>query len=100
MSQYRSGVQGCAVKMLTRQGRGEVCGSEVPTEREVSRAVVRLREAFVFVGITDKWQASICTFKAMFGGKCHKSDFHNVRVGKQAAAHEYDLVKEGINNWK
>lgn len=101
MKMYRHRVKGCAVKMLSRQGgfsyKNSVCGGPLPTEREVQRAIVRLREAFVFVGITDWWQASICTFHKMFGGKCRKTDFKDNRVGAEAnTKHVYSVEDNGL----
>lgn len=94
---------GCMVKMLTRANHyreGELGTSlqgpcfdigthEPPTEDEVDMAVTRLREGFQFVGLTDQWDLSICLFVKMFGGKCQKSMFGEVRR-KNGLSTEYD----------
>jgi len=77
--EYASYVSGCATKMLTRnqvssgQGHGKesACGDLQPiSEEESNLAITRLREGFIFVGLIEKYDLSICLLHAMFGGKC------------------------------
>lgn len=42
-------------------------------------AAKRLREGFVFVGIMEEWDMSMCLFHKIFGGHCWHSDFENSR---------------------
>jgi hypothetical protein len=80
---------GCAVRMLTRDELGReaghaeatACGSLQPaTAAEVSLAKRRLREGFVFTGIQEEWDLSMCLFHVMFGGDCLESDFANTHL--------------------
>lgn len=100
--EYAVALQGCSVKMLTRVSGGllgpvlpspctilaaepswacglspreEVCSNQSPpTDEETSLAVARVKD-FVFVGITEEWDLSVCLFHVMFGGKCLRTDF-------------------------
>jgi len=95
-------VRGCAVRMLTRGGTsyqanfwnygaagrnygavgphwGGPCGSGAPpTRAEVDKAKRRLR-GFLFVGLVEEWELSMCLFRATFGGQCFASEFINTR---------------------
>jgi len=92
-------VQGCAAKMLVRGGRsyyaetaepynwgaagphwGGPCGSSRPPSREeLEEAKRRLREGFVFVGIVEEWDLSMCLFHRIFGGACHAAELIDSR---------------------
>jgi len=76
---------GGTVRQLTRGGQISSGELSLPTSDEVSIAIKRLREGFVFVGITEKWDLSICLFRAMFGGGCVSSDFLNTRPGNSSS---------------
>merc|ERR1719265_1310490 len=85
LQEFAAVVAGCAVKMITRSGissglgyHGSVCGSPNVTSEETELAVQRLREGFVFVGLTEEWNLSMCLFRKMFGGHCHAYDFTQV----------------------
>lgn len=86
LREYAEVVNGCAVKMMTRDinglhfgYNGDACGDPQPvTSKEASLAVERLREGFIFVGIIEEWDLSICLFRHMFGGDCLKSDFSSM----------------------
>merc|ERR550514_2499518 len=76
---YAKQVAGCSVKMMN----GRDCGAAVPvTVDMMSSAIDRLDTGFAFVGLTEEWALSVCLFRAMFGGKCHRREFLNVRPGK------------------
>lgn len=89
MTEYAHAVSGCAVKMLTRAGKNclfshdtttPVCGSLDPaTADEALVAIHRLRTGYVFVGLTDEWDMSICLLHKMLGGKCTAAEFVNSR---------------------
>jgi len=83
-------VSGCAVRMIVRDVKSQgaekdspsACGSLEPaTLAEVSLAKKTLRESFVFVGITDEWDLSICLLHAVFGGDCLATDFVDFNPG-------------------
>lgn len=101
ISLYTQYQQGCAVKVLARSApklqrfKTEMypCNSlSLPTEEEVATAVQRLREGFIFVGLVDEWDLSICLGHAMFGGPCKARDFQNLNQGP---SHEdtYDVAE-------
>lgn len=73
---YAEVVQGCTVKMLTRDGGDEVCSGPLPTEEEVETAMQRLKEGFVFVGLAEQLDLSVCLIHKMFGGVCQEAEFH------------------------
>jgi hypothetical protein len=92
LAEYAHVVSGCAVRMLVRDGMSEglerdspsPCGGPEPaTDAEVALAIQRLREGFVFVGLTDQWDLSMCLLHAMFGGDCLATDFGNSNPGSQ-----------------
>jgi hypothetical protein len=85
--EYAEAVHGCTVKMMTRNDVSKwfgydgpnSCGDPHPvTKDEASLAVKRLREGFVFVGLTEEWALSMCLFRKQFGGDCLESDFFSV----------------------
>lgn len=72
-------VSACATKMFTRSqvSAGQrfdqlsACGDPNPiSEEESNLAITRLREGFIFVGLVEKYEISICLLHAMFGGEC------------------------------
>mmetsp|Transcript_32520 Transcript_32520/g.71098 ORF Transcript_32520/g.71098 Transcript_32520/m.71098 type:complete len:311 (+) Transcript_32520:78-1010(+) len=72
---------GCAVKMLTRggealEGTSPCTMPQPPSAAEVSLAKQRLREGFVFVGLTEEWNLSVCLLHTMFGGSCQAFEFN------------------------
>ena len=57
------GIKGCMTKMIL----GYRCAETVPggfTKKLVGEAKRRLREDFVFVGLTEEWDVSICVSPA------------------------------------
>jgi hypothetical protein len=81
LREYAEWMAGGTVRQLVRGG-GHASGElPLPTSDEVSIAITRLQEGFVFVGITEQWDLSVCLFRAMFGGECVSSDFSNTRQG-------------------
>lgn len=100
LSEYAHVMSGCAVRMFTRKGDGgsgedpmmpTVCGDPEPaTAAEVKLAKQRLASGFVFVGLTDEWDLSICLLHNIFGGACLASDFANMRPGDNSSDALYD----------
>lgn len=81
INEFASFVSGCATKMLTRHqvsdglghnpGMESACGDPRPiSEEESNLAITRLRKGFIFVGLIEKYDLSICLLHAMFGGEC------------------------------
>jgi hypothetical protein len=101
-------VSGCAVRMLTRSGistdhghdEARPCGGlPAATSAEVALAKERLREGFVFVGLTDQWDLSMCLVHAMFGGECTATDFANLNPGTNTSANLYNTsILEGFTD--
>jgi len=94
--EYAIAVQGCQTKMLAEDGYPEgpspcVVSYIPPTDRMVQVSLQRLRHGFAFVGITDKWDLSLCLFHKMFGGDCTVSEFTNTRPGP-ASSSSYDIA--------
>jgi len=105
LREFAEVTQGCAVRMVAGGGRGpeESCGGNgtgvPPTQDQVQLAIHRLREGFVFVGITEEWELSICLGHAKFGGSCRWDDFADSRVGMFSPMKKnnsaYDLTSLG-----
>lgn len=74
-----SSVRGCASKMLV----GRACNDPgALTDQERDLAVERLRSGFAFVGLVEYWDASICLFHRLFGGRPLDLEFTAVRQQK------------------
>jgi len=106
--EYAEVLSGCAVRMLTRDASPiqeggppdlaprSACGwPEPPTAVGVQIARQRLQEGFVFVGLTEQWELSVCLMHAIFGGECRSSDFIDVRPTDPSSANssimEYNI---------
>merc|ERR1719401_422871 len=83
---------GCATKMLAR-AHTDKCRGEPPTAAELARAKERLRTGFSFVGITDRWDLSICLFSKMFNQTCRSGQFVNSRPTVFKAPEVYDVAE-------
>lgn len=82
IQEYATTVSGCATKMLVRDQVDtyfhdeqpttiSACGDPYPiSEEESNRAITRLREGFLFVGILEEYDLSVCLLHTMFGGDC------------------------------
>jgi len=93
-------VSGCAVRMLTREGMvtaavkgddGPCSGPEPASAAEVTLAKQRLREGFVFVGLVEEWDLSMCLLHAVFGGRCLASDFLDTNPGPTSSQEKYNV---------
>lgn len=85
---YAEQAKGMAVKMLAFNNYTRSCRhyrtNATLTHQHVDVAKQRLRTDFAFVGLTDRWDESICLFHAMFGGQCRDLEFANVRPGAKS----------------
>lgn len=102
ITEYAEKLKGCAVKLIVRAGDNEVCGGPRVSPKEFELARMRLRE-FVFVGLTDEWELSMCLGHKMFGGACRGSDFVHSRVGRKrgqkSLARDYNVTKAGLEGF-
>ena len=55
--------------------------SSKPPNFAMARKACNRLQQFAFVGISDSWEASMCFFHAMFGGKLEADELVNVRPG-------------------
>lgn len=99
--EYAETVAGCQVKMMAREGEDEVCGGPEPTPADLATAKYRLNRGFVFLGLTEHWELSICLAHKIFGGPCRGSDFQDSRLGKKRLEKDtgYDLSKFGLKGF-
>jgi hypothetical protein len=65
---------------------------------QLGEAKLRLQTGFSFVGLTERWDLSICLFNRMFKQKCHSSEFDNTRVTKGKTSSTYDTTV--LNGWR
>lgn len=86
ITDFANKYQGCAVKMMAREGSemGIHCGGGTPSADEMHLALSRIN-LFAFVGLTEEWDLSVCLFRKMFGGRCLGSDFINTRPSSASA---------------
>lgn len=82
LPEFAAGARGCAVRLMTRWGL--VCGAAagMPSDDEVALAKKRLKEDVAFVGITGRWEESMCLFHKMFGEPCDRKQFLDTRPGR------------------
>jgi len=110
INDFADGIQGCITKMLTRGGEsyfvdtsdfaitfgphwGGACGDPPkPTAEESALAKERLQQ-FLFVGITDQWQMSMCLFHATMNTHCQASDFSDSRTQDNLAHPPYNVTE-------
>ncbi|KAK3233048.1 hypothetical protein CYMTET_56634 [Cymbomonas tetramitiformis] len=72
------GVTGCQTRMLL--GHSCVDRNWRATEADVVKAERRLTR-LAFIGITEYFDASVCLWHAMYGGRAPRVAFHNMRPG-------------------
>jgi len=77
---------GCQLRMIVRNDPAKLtfapaCRHTLPTDKEIIVGKKILRRDFSFVGITEKYDLSVCLFRFMFGGPCVPSMFSNVHKG-------------------
>jgi len=82
LAQYAPLAAGCVTRMLNREGDDACVNDSPPTLVEVAQALHRLRTGFIFIGITEQWDLSICLFHAKYGGKCNAYETLNTRPGR------------------
>lgn len=82
ISEYAPLAAGCVTRMLTREGDDACVNAQPPTLPEMALAIQRLRSGFIFVGITEQWDMSICLFHAKYGGQCNAYEMVNTRPGR------------------
>lgn len=108
IKEYARVVSGCATKMLTRDGVpfrplghfGGPCGDPRPPSTHEILLGQRRLNAFAFVGLTEEWHMSICLFRAMYGGRCLKSEFANTRPGDRRHGKAPYSVKKLLGNYR
>jgi len=73
---------GCAAKMLIgRRCNAPFAALEplTPNVTQISRAVQLVRETLAFVGLQERWAASICLWHARFGGRLVDAELADMR---------------------
>lgn len=81
--EYAEAMQGGTVKILTRSDSvpgPDQASISIPSMEERDEALRMLKEDFVFVGITEHWDLSVCLFHAMYGGDCGSDEFLHLRA--------------------
>lgn len=91
---------GMVTKTLTRACDEHGCrGQPAPTKAEVEEAKTRLKTGFSFIGITERWNLSICLFNKMFKQTCRPFQFKNVNPSKGDSRSTYDdLLLKGFHD--
>lgn len=65
---------------------------------DINLALSRLRDGFMFVGLSEEYDLSVCLFHAMFGGECLPVEFQNMRPGHKAGVADIDRQLEGYSD--
>lgn len=80
------GIAGCMARMLT----GDKCAESFQMrEGRFDGGRARLQEALkaldsmAFVGLTERWEESVCLFHRMFGGRINSAEFLKVHEGSR-----------------
>ena len=96
--EYAARIAGTATKMLAGQMKGGLdCAAlyypcrSASVAPDVPRALAALRR-FAFVGLTERFNLSICLLHLMFGGECRAVEFANIRPGGAGQASEAELL--------
>ena len=72
------GIKGCQTKMVL----GVPCAAPLRLNATLLKeATRRVLHDFAFVGLTDRWNASVCLFHAKYGGEVYAAEFANSRPG-------------------
>jgi len=82
--------QACATKMLTSTSLvvDHCVSHSEPSESDAIAAEDRLMNLFAFVGITEKWDLSICLFNAKYNNPCKSNQFDSsFHVNSTTEAH-------------
>jgi len=88
---------GEVTKMLARAGEITLMHPRPPTTAEVNEAKFRLQTGFSFIGITEKWDLSICLFNKMFNQACQSLQFKNSHATSNAST-LYDTA--ALKGWR
>ena len=86
------GVPNCQTKMVL----GFQCGADAKISDEDIRIAKTRISKYLFVGITDDWDRSVCLFHKMLGGKPKQIQYENILPGtyeKAKSRKEFTLSK-------
>ena len=83
---YATQHAGCQTRMVL----GQSCWSHEPLNHSELKAAQRRLEQFAFVGITDRYDESVCLFHAMAGGSRGPVAVEFEDVRRDAAAHTHN----------
>lgn len=109
INQYAARAEGTIAMQLAGQEVGEKwlywphahhCGGKAgeggKQKPNIDLALHRLQKGFMFVGLVEEFDLSVCLFHAMFGGECLPLEFQNMRpTGYHDASKEAVLKKLG-----
>lgn len=87
------GLKGCQVKMVL----GVPCAAPFAINASLlDEAARRVRHDFLFVGLTERWEHSVCLFHARLGGRPVRAQFANGRRGtyRHREASGFDVVAD------
>lgn len=109
ISEFASVLGGCMTKMMTRdqvskfgghtyeQGLSACGDPVVPSAEESALAMSHLREGFIFVGILEEYDLSVCLLHKMYGGECSGIELITTHEGSSSSSSEYDTSI--LNGW-
>eukprot|EP00043_Microstomoeca_roanoka_P011952 m.113060 g.113060 ORF g.113060 m.113060 type:complete len:534 (-) comp15346_c1_seq1:249-1850(-) len=89
------GIASCQTKMLI----GFTCSAHVTlNKRDLMTAKQIIEKDLAFAGVMEHWNASICLFHRMFGGKMHPTETANLRPTQERTANgpSYNAARKQI----
>eukprot|EP00927_Polykrikos_kofoidii_P058466 TRINITY_DN529_c0_g1_i10.p1 TRINITY_DN529_c0_g1~~TRINITY_DN529_c0_g1_i10.p1 ORF type:complete len:2746 (+),score=375.40 TRINITY_DN529_c0_g1_i10:544-8238(+) len=92
--EYGQCVENCSANMLT----GRACAETGPVDVERAIDVI---DKLGFVGLTDKWELSVCLWHKKFGGRVLPAELAHARAGvvSGGSANKYD-VGALLGDWR
>lgn len=92
------GIAGCMTRMLTGGRCAESSASapallsklRFPSSSHRVAAAKKVIRTMSFVGLTERWDESVCLFHRLFGGKVDPQELQDMHLGKRGAHVDYD----------
>merc|ERR1719291_942724 len=78
---------------------GAAGANEIKPAPDIKLALERLQKGFMYVGLMEEYDLSVCLFHAMYGGECLQVEFQNMRPGHYHTTPRQDEVKAALQGY-
>jgi len=96
---YARDQEGLQTKYLWGKIPAKGClDSDFCRQGKIQEAITSMNQ-MAFVGITDKWDLSICLFHTKFGGHCLQDEFGNTRPNPERDSDSYRYDESVLHGW-